>query len=64
VILLQIDPAFGDEPKIVYEGCYETKDISIFAWFLIPSVGHYCWLHDPIYQLPFNNKADYLIHTI
>jgi hypothetical protein len=31
VILLQVDPASGDEPKIVYEGCYETKDISIFA---------------------------------
>jgi hypothetical protein len=39
VILLQIDPAFGDEPKTVYEGCYETADISIFAWFLIFDVG-------------------------
>jgi hypothetical protein len=41
VILLQIDPTFGDEPKTIYEGCYETKDISIFAWFLIPDIGHY-----------------------
>jgi len=41
VILLQIDPTFGDEPETIYEGCYETKDISIFAWFLIPDIGHY-----------------------
>jgi hypothetical protein len=25
VILLQVDPTFGDEPKTVYESCYETK---------------------------------------
>jgi hypothetical protein len=31
VILLQVNPAFGDEPKTIYEGCYETKDTSIFA---------------------------------
>ncbi len=39
MILLQIDPASEDEPEIIYEGCYETKDISIFAWFLILGVG-------------------------
>jgi hypothetical protein len=49
VILLQIDLAFGDEPKIVFEGCYETEDISIFTWSSIPSIKHYCWLHNPIY---------------
>jgi hypothetical protein len=46
VIFLQVDPASGDEPEIIYEGCYETKDISIFAWFLILNVGHYHWLHN------------------
>jgi hypothetical protein len=64
VILLQIDLAFGDELKTIYEGCYETEDISIFAWFSIPSVWHYRWLHGPIHWLPPNNKADYLVHTI
>jgi hypothetical protein len=32
VILLQVNPASGDEPEIVCEGYYETKDTSIFAW--------------------------------
>ncbi len=41
VILLQIDPTFGDEPKIVYENCYESENTSIFAWSSIPNVGHY-----------------------
>jgi hypothetical protein len=31
VILLQVDPTSGDESKIICEGCYETKDTSIFA---------------------------------
>ncbi len=31
VILLQVDPTFGDKPETVYEGCYETEDNSIFA---------------------------------
>ncbi len=31
VILPQVDPASGDESKIICEGCYETKDTSIFA---------------------------------
>ncbi len=48
VILLQIDPVSGDEPKTVCEGCYETKDIFIFAWSLVPGVGHYRWLRSPI----------------
>ncbi len=35
VILLQINPASGDEPETIYEGCYETKNTSIFAWSLV-----------------------------
>jgi hypothetical protein len=64
VILLQVDPAFGDEPETVYEGCYETEDTSIFAWSLVLGVGHYRWLCGPICRLPPNSKADYLVHTI
>jgi hypothetical protein len=44
VILLQVDLVFDDEPEIVCEGCYETKDTSIFVWSLVSGVGHYCWL--------------------
>jgi hypothetical protein len=64
VILLQVDPTSGDEPEIVYEGCYKTEDTSIFTWFSVLGIGHYCWLHDPIRRLPLNNKADYLVRTI
>jgi hypothetical protein len=49
MILLQINPIFGDELEIVYEGYYETKNTSIFAWFLILGIEHYCWLHGPIH---------------
>jgi len=44
VILLQVDRTSGDEPEIIYEGCYETKDTFIFAWSLIPNVRPYRWL--------------------
>jgi hypothetical protein len=64
VILLQVDPASGDEPENVYEGCYETENTYIFAWFSIPGVGHYRWLRGPIRRLPPNSKADYLVRTI
>jgi hypothetical protein len=64
VILLQVDLAFGDEPKIVYEVYYKTEDFSIFAWSSILGVGHYCWLRSLIRQLLLNNKADYLVRTI
>ncbi len=64
VILLQVNPAFGDKPETIYEGCYETKNTTIFAWSSIFGVGHYHWLHGPIRRLPPNSKADYLIHTI
>ncbi len=64
MILLQVDPASGDEPETVCEGCYETKDTSIFAWSSVPGVGHYRWLHGSIRRLPPNSKADYLVRTI
>jgi hypothetical protein len=64
VILLQVDPASGDEPEIVCEGCYETEDTSIFAWSSVPGVGYYRWLRSPIHRLPPNSKADYLLRTI
>jgi hypothetical protein len=64
VILLQVDPASGDKLEIVYEGCYETKDISIFAWSSVPGVGHYRWSTLSIRRLPPNSKADYLVRTI
>jgi hypothetical protein len=56
VILLQVDPASNDEPETVCEGCYEIKNISIFAWSLIHGVGHYCWLRSLIRRLPPNRK--------
>jgi len=49
VILLQINPTSNDEHVIVYEGCYKTKDTSIFAWFSIFGVGHYRWLRGSIH---------------
>jgi len=64
VILLQVDPASSDEPETVYEGYYETENTSIFAWSLVPDVGHYRWLRGPIRRLPPNRKADYLVRTI
>ncbi len=64
VILLQVDPASDDEPETICEGCYETENISIFAWSSVPGVGHYRWLRGPIYRRPPNSKADYLVRTI
>jgi len=64
VILLQVDPASGDEPETVCEGYYETEDTSIFAWSLVPGVGHYRWLRGSIRRLPPNSKADYIVRTI
>ncbi len=64
VILLQVDLAFGDEPKIVCEGCYDTEYTSIFAWSSVPGVGHYRWLCCLIRRLPPNSKVDYLVRTI
>ncbi len=64
VILLQVDPTFGDEPKTVREGCYEIEDTFIFAWSLVIDIGHYRWLRGPICRLPPNSKVDYLVRTI
>jgi len=64
VILLQVDPASGDEPETVCEGCYETEYTSIFVWSSVLGVGHYCWLRGPIRRLPPNSKANYLVRTI
>ncbi len=64
MILLQVDPTSDDEHEIVYEGCYETEDTSIFAWSSIPGVGHYRWLRSSIRRLPPNSKAEYLVRTI
>ncbi len=64
MILLQVDPTSGDELEIVCEGYYETEDTSIFAWFLVPDVGHYRWLRSSIRRLPPNSKANYLVRTI
>jgi len=64
VILLQVNPVSGDKPEIIYEGCYETKDTSIFTWSSIPGVGHYHWLCSLIRRLPLNSKVNYLVRTI
>ncbi len=64
MILLQVDPASGDEPEIVCEGCYEIENTFIFTWSSVPGVGHYRWLRGLIRRLPPNSKADYLVRTI
>jgi hypothetical protein len=64
MILLQVNPASGDELEIFCEGRYKIEEISISAWFSIPNVGCYRWLCGPIHRLPPNSEADYLIYTI
>jgi len=64
VILLQVDPTFGDEPRTVCENYYEIENTFIFAWFPILDVEHYHWLCGLIRQLLPNSKADYLVRTI
>ncbi len=64
MILLQFDLAFSDEPETVCEGCYKIEDTSIFTQCLVPDIEHYHSLRGPIRRLPFNNKANYLVHTI
>jgi len=64
VILLQVNLTSSNENETICEGCYESEDTFIFAWFLVPDVGHYCWLHNPICRLFPNSKADYLVRTI
>ncbi len=64
MILLQVDPAFSDESKTIYEGCYETKNTFIFAQSSILDIGHYRWLRGLIHWLPSNSKLDYLVRTI
>ncbi len=56
MILLQVDPAFGDEPETICEGCYEPKDTFIFMVF-----GSQRGL---IHHLLPNSKANYLVRTI
>ncbi len=63
VILLQVNPTFGDEPETVCEGCYKTEDTSIFAWFSILGIGHYHWLRGLIRRLSPNSKANYIVRT-
>ncbi len=64
MILLQVDLVSSVEPETAYEGCYKIENISIFAWSLVPGVGHYRWLLGLIRRLPLNNKTDYLVYTI
>jgi hypothetical protein len=64
MILLQVNPISGDEPATVCEGCYETKNTSIFTWSSILGIGHYRWLCGLIHQLFLNTKADHLVRTI
>jgi hypothetical protein len=33
MILLQVNPTFGNEFETIYECFYETKNTSIFSWF-------------------------------
>jgi hypothetical protein len=56
MILLQVNPASGDEPKTIYEGCYETENTCIFTWSSILGIGHYRWLHGLIHRLPPNTR--------
>jgi hypothetical protein len=64
VILLQVDHAFGDESKIIYEVCCKIENTSIFAWYSILDIRHYRWLCGPTRQLLLNNKVDSLVRTI
>jgi hypothetical protein len=64
MILLQINHASSNEPEIICEGCYETKDTFVFAWSSISGIGCYHWLRGPIHRMPYNGEANYLVRII
>jgi hypothetical protein len=41
MILLQVNPVFGDEFEIAFEGFYEIENISNFTWSSILGIAHY-----------------------
>jgi hypothetical protein len=55
--LLHVNFVFGDELETIYEGCYETKDTSIFTWSSILGIEHYHWLRSSICRLHPNSKG-------
>jgi len=38
LIILQINHAYVDVPKIIYEGIYKTNETLIFTWFLMLNI--------------------------
>jgi translation initiation factor IF-1 len=48
MILLEVKLAINGNCKKNYENIYEGDEVIVLTWFLIPSIGHYHFLHSSI----------------
>jgi len=42
VIVIGLEPAFKDHPKVLFEKCFYNEDTKVQAWSQVKGVGHYC----------------------
>jgi hypothetical protein len=64
VLVLEVEPTIDGEHEILYEGIYQGDDVDVLMWFIEPILGHYQWLHGPLFQIFIDYKVKLFAHTI
>jgi hypothetical protein len=64
VLVLEVEPIIDGEHEILYEGIYQGDEVDVLMWFIEPRLGHYRWLHGPLFQILIDCKMKLFAHTI
>ena len=64
VIVLEVEPAYGDRPEAIFEGRFTNEDTEVQAWSMVEGVGHYRWLQGPMRLLTRERQLEFIAETM
>jgi hypothetical protein len=57
VLVLKVELVVDGKLEILYASIYKGDEATILAWSTKLGLGHYQWLHGPLFQILANCKA-------
>jgi hypothetical protein len=64
VLVPKVEHVVNGELEILYESVYQGDEVIVLVWCSKPRLGHYRWLHRPLFQILGDRKTELFARII
>lgn len=64
VLVPKVEHVVNDKLEILYESVYQGDEVIVLVWCPKSRLGHYWWLHGPLFQILVDYKVELFVRII